>query len=59
MKANTDHFTISENNAYKAGIREVVEEITNAMDTAKVGYFAATVEKCLQDWQAKLKEWGA
>lgn len=42
----------------QAGIREVVEDVVNAMETAKIGYFAATVERCLEKWQAKLKEWG-
>jgi len=44
--------------SFKAGIKEVVDDIVNAMDTSKIGYTIATVEKCLEKWEAKLKEWG-
>ena len=42
----------------QAGIREVVEDITKAMDNARIGYALGAVEKCLERWQAKLKGWG-
>lgn len=40
------------------GIKEVVDDLQQAINTAKIGYTVATIEKCLMGWQDKLKKWG-
>ena len=42
----------------ESGIREVVDDIQETMDRARVGYTISAVERCLERWHAKLKEWG-
>uniref|UniRef100_A0A6M3LHE0 Uncharacterized protein n=1 Tax=viral metagenome TaxID=1070528 RepID=A0A6M3LHE0_9ZZZZ len=56
MKANTDHFTISENNAYKAGIREVVGWVNDHLHKSP----SCSYDFCFggRTWKAQKKKWG-
>jgi len=46
------------NDGFKAGIKEVVEDMARTLETAPHHKTIASMWQCLQKWQAKLKEWG-
>lgn len=43
--------------AKQEGVKEVVDDLELEMKNAKIGYMLGAVERCLEKWQAKLKEW--
>jgi len=43
--------------SFKAGIKEVVDDMEKVMSHISSGQRIATFEKVLEKWQAKLKEW--
>lgn len=49
-------FKVGEDKGKQEGIREVVEDMEQTIDISKLGFRISAMVKCLEKWQAFLKE---